>query len=252
MDSFIPTLLVIPADMPPISASAVHTASSTACLSVSPQTWIIDSVAFDHMAESLGMLSDFSRNSSYHSVRVADGSYVSVRGIGSVTLTSTLTLSSVLYLPSLPFNFLSVSALFQTHRCNVMFSGDVYVFQDPLMRTIIGRSRRVSRGLYVLEGGVVALACPSISSTAFQLHGRHGHLALSSLKCRRFEVQSLFELFCESCQLAKHHRVPYISRFNQRASAPFELVHSDICGPCLVESKLGFRYLVSFLMIILE
>ncbi|GAB2281771.1 hypothetical protein Dimus_039493 [Dionaea muscipula] len=247
MDSFTTAPLpVIPSDVPPISALAVHTAPPAACLSISPETWIIDSGASGHMTGSLGMLSDFSPNSSYPDVRVANGSYVSVRGMGHVTLSPTLTLSSVLYLPSLPFNLLSVSALIRTHRCNVVFSGDVCVFQDPLTRTIIGRGRRVSGGLYVLEGGVPALACSSISSTAFQLHCRHGHPTLSSLKRLWPEVQSVSELFCESCQLAKHHRVPYMSRVNQRASAPFELVHSDVWGPCPVESKLGFSYFVSF------
>ena len=35
-------------------------------------------------------------------------------------------------------------------------------------------------------------------------------------------------------------------RVNNRASAPFELVHSDVWGPCLVVSPMGFRYFVTF------
>ena len=35
-------------------------------------------------------------------------------------------------------------------------------------------------------------------------------------------------------------------RVNNRASAHFELVHSDVWGPCPVVSPTGFRYFVTF------
>ena len=35
-------------------------------------------------------------------------------------------------------------------------------------------------------------------------------------------------------------------RVNNRASAPFELVHLDVWGPCPVVSLMGFRYFVTF------
>ena len=35
-------------------------------------------------------------------------------------------------------------------------------------------------------------------------------------------------------------------RVNKRASAPFELVHSDVWGPCPVMSPTRFRYFVTF------
>ena len=36
------------------------------------------------------------------------------------------------------------------------------------------------------------------------------------------------------------------SRVNKRASAPFELVHYDVWGPCPILSPTGFRYFVTF------
>ena len=36
-------------------------------------------------------------------------------------------------------------------------------------------------------------------------------------------------------------------RVNNRASTPFELVHSDVWGPCLVVSLTGFRYFDTFI-----
>ena len=35
-------------------------------------------------------------------------------------------------------------------------------------------------------------------------------------------------------------------RVNKRVSAPFELVHSEVWGPCPVMSPIGFRYFVTF------
>ena len=35
-------------------------------------------------------------------------------------------------------------------------------------------------------------------------------------------------------------------RVNKQASAPFELVHSDVWGPCPVMSPTGFKYFVTF------
>ena len=64
------------------------------------------------------------------------------------------------------------------------------------------------------------------------------------LLCPRFSSQ--LSLDCESCQFAKHHRLSYSLRVNKRASAPFELVHSDVWGSCPVVSSIGFRYFVTF------
>ena len=36
------------------------------------------------------------------------------------------------------------------------------------------------------------------------------------------------------------------STINKRASAPFELVHYDVWGPCLVFPFIGFKYFVTF------
>ncbi|GAB2275324.1 hypothetical protein Dimus_039121 [Dionaea muscipula] len=228
------------------TAPLVHSAHSAAYLSSSPRHWIIDTGASDHTTSSLGMMCDFSPTSSYLDVRIADGTYIPVKGIGTVTLTCTLTLSSVLYIPTLSVNLLSVSALTQTHRCHALFSGNSYTFQDPVTRRTIGRGRCLLGGLYVFEVESPSVAFPSISTTALDLHCRFGHPTLSSLKRLCPEVQSLSDLFCESCQFAKHHRISYKSRVTKRAFVPFELMHSDVWGLCLVESKAGFRYFVSF------
>jgi len=46
--------------------------------------------------------------------------------------------------------------------------------------------------------------------------------------------------------MGKHHLVPYPLRVNKRADHPFELVYSDIWGPCLVSSTLVYKYFIIF------
>ena len=50
----------------------------------------------------------------------------------------------------------------------------------------------------------------------------------------------------EFCQFEKHHYLHYSPIVNKRASAPFELVHSYVWGPCPVVSPTRFLYFVTF------
>ena len=96
-----------------------------------------------------------------------------------------------------------------------------------MTKQIIGRGLE-SGGLYILDLTVPRFITYSRVTTQFETHCRLGHLSLPLLKklCPRFS--SLLSLDCESCQFAKHHRPSYSHRVNKQASAPFELVHSDV------------------------
>ena len=51
---------------------------------------------------------------------------------------------------------------------------------------------------------------------------------------------------CEGCVLGKSHRNPFPKQSNNRATKPYEIIHSDVCGPMQIESKGGSRYMVTF------
>ncbi|KAJ9558576.1 hypothetical protein OSB04_013190 [Centaurea solstitialis] len=91
-------------------------------------------------------------------------------------------------------------------------------------------------GLYIFEHQPSrSLACSNSSSP------------LENLKKLCPEFSSLPSLQCESCQFSKHQRIHLSPRVsNKQASSPFELVHSDVWGPCPITSKLGFKYFVTF------
>ena len=92
---------------------------------------------------------------------------------------------------------------------------------------IIGRGRE-SRGLYILDLAVPRLvACFGIT-TPFETHCQFGYSSLQLLKKLCPQFSRLLSLDCESYQFAKHHCLSYSPRVNTRASAPFQLVHSDV------------------------
>ena len=107
-----------------------------------------------------------------------------------------------------------------------------------MTKKIINRGRE-SGGPYILDPAVPRpTACFGIT-TPFETHCQLSLPSLPLLKklCSRFS--SLLSLNCESCQFAKHHRLRSSPRVNKQASAPFELVHSDVWGPCPVVSPTG-------------
>ena len=80
-------------------------------------------------------------------IRTADGSLSPIAGKGSVTLTTGLTLHSVLHVPLLECNLLSVGQLTCRSNWDVLFSLDLCVFQDRQSGKTIGTAKQVD-GLY--------------------------------------------------------------------------------------------------------
>uniref|UniRef100_F6GVJ8 T-complex protein 1 subunit epsilon n=1 Tax=Vitis vinifera TaxID=29760 RepID=F6GVJ8_VITVI len=105
---------------------------------------------------------------------------------------------------------------------------------------------RESQGLYHLTSDSSPAVCISTDAPLL-IHNRLGHPSLSKFQkmVPRFSTLSL--LPCESCQLGKHTRVSFPKRLNNRAKSPFELVHTDVWGPCRTASILGFQYFVTFI-----
>ena len=224
----------------------VESGNLNKCLvSSSSSKWVIDSRATDHMTGNSSLFSTFQSQPSPSIVTLADGSHSCVLGSSTIVPTPSIPLTSVLNLPNFSFNLISASKLTRVLKCYISFFPDFYLFQDLMPKQIIGRGRE-SRGLYILDPIVSRPIVCSGVTTPFETHCQLGHLSLPLLKklCPRFS--SLLSLDCESCQFAKHYCLSYSPKVNKRASAPFEFVHSDVWGPCLVVSPTGFRYFVTF------
>ena len=215
------------------------------CLISSSNKWVIDSGATNHMTGNPKTFSSFRSHLASSPVTIADGSTSNVVGSGTVKPTSSITLSSVLSLPKLAFNLIYVSKLTKDLNCCISFFPNHCLFQDLMTKQIIGKGH-VSDGLYILDVWVPrSVACSSIASSV-KAHCRLGHPSLPVLKKLCPQFHSLPSFNCESCHFAKHHCSLLSPRVNKRAESIFELVHSDVWGPCPVTSKTGFRYFVTF------
>ncbi|GMP21651.1 hypothetical protein CsSME_00052836 [Camellia sinensis var. sinensis] len=78
--------------------------------------WIVDSGASDHMTGDATIFDTYSSCQNNLTVRIADGSLSKVAGIGSVVLSRNLILNSVLLVPDLDCNLLSISKLTKEKR----------------------------------------------------------------------------------------------------------------------------------------
>ena len=83
--------------------------------------WIVDSGASDHMTGDATILDNYSPCNGNLTVRIADGSLSKVAGTGSVVISKDLNLTSVLLVPNLDCNLLSISKLTQEKNCVTKF-----------------------------------------------------------------------------------------------------------------------------------
>ena len=180
--------------------------------------WIVDSRASDHMTGDATIFSTYSPCPNNLTVRIADGSLSKVAGTGSVVLSRDLTLNSILLVPNLDCNLLSISKLTKEKRCITNFSSTHCEFQDLDSGKTIGNAEECS-GLYILKehhdtqeqpqmvigGNSFSVSCQNNDSAIRLWHYRLGHPNVMYLK---HLFPSLFNknpksFECEICQLSK-------------------------------------------------
>lgn len=99
------------------------------CTFVSNSAWIINSGATDHMTFDSRHVSNL-KSSSQNFVSTANGESNRIIGEGSLTLKNSLYLDSVLVVPSLNYNLLSVSKITKSLSCVVIFWPEFYEFKS--------------------------------------------------------------------------------------------------------------------------
>lgn len=218
------------------------------------EPWIIDSGALDHMTGCEKFFSSYVLSPDNHKVKIADGSFTVVAGVGTIELSPRIMLKGILHVLNLSCNLLSISKITKDLQRVVYFTPSLCVFQKQHSGKKIGNTRELS-GLYYFEnsssvGGHVKAVVTDSTFSRHQkiilLYFRLGHPRFLYLK-RLFP--SLFcnidSFQCEVCPLAKRRRV-YLPPQPYRASKPFTLIHSDICGPNRIRTFSNKQWFISF------
>ena len=227
--------------------------------------WIIDSRASDHMTGDASIFHEYNWCNENYTVQIADGSLSKVEGTGLIKISKDLILNSVLHVPNLDCNLLSISKLTRDLNCVAKFFPNLCVFQDLDSGRKIGSAKMCS-GLYLLKDdtplrrqaqnaicvspkGQSALnSCVNKDSEIMLWHYRLGHpnfMYLEKLFPSLFINKNSKSFGCEICQFSKHTRSSYAS-ISYKPSRPFVMIHSDVWGPSRVKNITGTRWFVSF------
>ncbi|KAJ9549083.1 hypothetical protein OSB04_021626 [Centaurea solstitialis] len=108
-------------------------------------------------------------------VRTADGIFSDVKGIRSIIILKEITLKSVLYVPNLTYNLVSVIKLTRDLNCITKLSPTLCEFQDSNSGMMIG-SAKVHRDLYFLKTSLQK------KDNIHLLHCRLGHASFMCLQ----------------------------------------------------------------------
>ena len=230
--------------------------------------WILDSGATDHMIHSLHFFTSVT-SIVHFSVKLPNGDMAKVTHIGTVKLTSTLTLENVLCIPSFSFNLVSINKLTQSSSCYCIFLSHYCFIQDLQPWRMIGLGRKQG-GLYTLELADIVLpksvsavlsklsssnfinsvsSCNSasvIDSTSLW-HSRLGHPSFQRLAILQNLVPDVINCSnnksfdCPIRPIAKQKRLPFQSSVHVSNSC-FDLIHVDIWGPYSTPSLNGSKY----------
>ena len=92
------------------------------------KSWIVDTGASDHMTGDAAILQNYKPSNGHSSVHITDGSKSKIVGTGSIKLTKDLYLDSVLHVPNLDCNLLSISKLARDLQCVTKFYPNSCVF----------------------------------------------------------------------------------------------------------------------------
>ena len=105
------------------NASMAHTCNELYALSYRFKytPWIIDSRASDHMTNSSNMFESYSPCPGNKRVTIANGNFSPIAGKCLIKISEGIDLKSVLHVPKLTCNLLSVSKLSRDSNCCVIF-----------------------------------------------------------------------------------------------------------------------------------
>ncbi|KAK9734809.1 hypothetical protein RND81_04G164700 [Saponaria officinalis] len=150
-------------------------------------SWILDTGASDHMCFNKDLFSDIRTVSKPYAIFLSNGQFIIINSVGTVPITSEISLQNVLFVPSFKYNLLSISKLAKQFNSIISFTPKFCFMQGSSTKKplILGHS---VRDLYLLQPANNCSSTsppqPSVFSTISTTvwHHRLGHLSLYKLR----------------------------------------------------------------------
>lgn len=117
---------------PSVSTTFIAQSTGSQC------PWIIDLGASDHISGNSSLFTSMSSPEFPHLITLANGAKLAPKGVGQVSLSPSLNLKFVFFVPYSPYNLISLSQLTKSLNCSVTFDVDSLVIQERGMGWLIG------------------------------------------------------------------------------------------------------------------
>ena len=222
--------------------------------------WYPDSGATHHVTKDSSV---YSSKQPYHgtkTVKMGNGSGLSIANIGSTSFSSpsthkSLVLKNLLHVPLITKNLLSVSSFARDNNVLFTFTANRCYVVDQVTKNILLQGT-LKDGLYsfpMLHNHLPSSSIHNISFTRNTLtanvwHQRLGHCNMDILKkiFHNNDIRCSNNIsLCSSCLLGKHMQLPFHSSTTVYTK-PLELVFVDVWGPSPIPASNGARYYISF------
>ncbi|CAH9073033.1 unnamed protein product, partial [Cuscuta europaea] len=173
--------------------------------------WLLDAGASYHMTGSAHLLVEDKEALPPVAVILPNGEVKYATSVGSVKLSSYITLRKVLFVPGLKCNLISVAHLIDDQKCDVYFTNQLCVIHDYLpTRMLIGAGRRQD-GVYYFHGFDTTTASQIRKQESSNLwHSRLGHPSSKVMSCvfslNNFGSVSDLNKVCDACLRGKQTR----------------------------------------------